>query len=76
MDLYYELTETGYHIFDRNNPLFHVHQYEPFIPYPEMTYAESAEQQIYDILHPEDTEATAEDYQEALQEMGVSINED
>lgn len=76
MDLYYELTETGYHIYDRENSLFHVHQYEPHIPYREMTYAENAEQQIHEILHPEDTEATAEDYQEALQEMGVIINED
>lgn len=75
MDLYYELTETGYHIYNRNDALFHVHQYEPFIPHPELTYEENAQLQIHYILNPDDAPVTEADYLEALREMGVELNE-
>ena len=52
MDLYYELTSDGYWIFDRNNELFRIHQYEPYIPYPELGYEGSAQKQIEDFLTP------------------------
>lgn len=56
-DLYYELTENGYHIYDRNDPLFHVHQYEPYIPDPTKSYEENAQAQIEELTkEPEPTE--------------------
>ena len=48
-NLYYELTENGYHIYDRNDPLFHVHQYEPYIPDKSKTYEENAQAQIEEL---------------------------
>lgn len=49
-DLYYELTENGYHIYDRNDPLFHVHQYEPYIPDHTKSYEENAQAQIHEFI--------------------------
>lgn len=49
-DLYYELTDNGYHIYDRNDVLFHIHQYEPFIPDHESSYEENAILQIHGIM--------------------------
>ena len=49
-DLYYELEENGYHIYDRNDPLFHVHQYEPYIPDKLKTYEENAQAQIHEYM--------------------------
>lgn len=48
-DLYYELTDNGYHIYDRNDPLFHVYQYEPYIPEPSKSYEENAKLQIEEL---------------------------
>jgi len=48
-DLYYEITENGYHIYDRNDPLFHVHQYEPYIPDHSKSYEENAISQIVEL---------------------------
>lgn len=48
-DLYYEITENGYHIYDRNDPLFHVHQYEPYIPDHSKSYEENAQAQIEEL---------------------------
>ena len=50
MDLYYEITEDGYHIYDRNDPLFHIHQYEPYIPDPAKSYEENAQAQIAELI--------------------------
>ena len=56
-DLYYELTENGYHIYDRNDPLFHIHQYEPYIPDHSKSYEENAQTQIEELMRePEPTE--------------------
>ena len=52
MNLYYELTENGYFIFDRNNENFRIYQYEPYIPYPELGYEGSAQKQIEDLMTP------------------------
>ena len=58
-DLYYEITENGYHIYDRNDPLFHVHQYEPYIPDHTKSYEENAHAQIEELsIEPEPTEPT------------------
>lgn len=56
-DLYYVIEENGYHIYDRNDPLFHVHQYEPYIPDPTKSYEENAQAQIEELTkEPEPTE--------------------
>lgn len=49
-DLYYELTDNGYHIYDRNDPLFHIHQYEPYIPDKTKSYEENAKAQIHEFM--------------------------
>jgi hypothetical protein len=49
-DLYYEITENGYHIYDRNDPLFHVHQFEPYIRDKSKTYEENAQEHIHIIM--------------------------
>ena len=49
-NLYYELTENGYHIYDNNDPLFHIHQYEPYIPDESKTYEENAQAQIHEFM--------------------------
>ena len=56
-DLYYTIEENGYHIYDRNDPLFHIHQYEPYIPDPTKSYEENAQTQIEELTkEPEPTE--------------------
>ena len=60
-ELYYELTENGYHIYDRNDPLFHVHQYEPYIPDPSKSYEENAQAQIEELTTVVETQPS-EDY--------------
>lgn len=56
-DLYYVIEENGYHIYDRNDPLFHIHQYEPFIPDHTKSYEENAQAQIEELTRePEPTE--------------------
>lgn len=56
-DLYYTIEENGYHIYDRNDPLFHIHQYEPYIPDHSKSYEENAIAQIAELTaEPEPTE--------------------
>ena len=56
-DLYYVIEENGYHIYDRNDPLFHIHQYEPYIPDHTKSYEENAQAQIEELSkEPEPTE--------------------
>lgn len=56
-NLYYVIEENGYHIYDRNNPLFHIHQYEPYIPDRSKSYEENAQAQIEELMkEPEPTE--------------------
>ena len=56
-DLYYVIEENGYHIYDRNDPLFHIHQYEPYIPDHSKSYEENAQAQIEELTkEPEPTE--------------------
>ena len=56
-DLYYVIEENGYHIYDRNDPLFHIHQFEPFIPDHTKSYEENAQAQIEELTRePEPTE--------------------
>lgn len=56
-DLYYTIDENGYHIYDRNDPLFHIHQYEPYIPDHSKTYEENAKAQIHGFMVQEYVEA-------------------
>ena len=49
-DLYYVIEENGYHIYDRNDGLLHVHQYEPYIPDKSKTYEENAQAQIHEYM--------------------------
>lgn len=51
-DLYYVIEDNGYHIYDRNDSLFHVHQYEPFIPNKNISYEENAKAQIAEMMKP------------------------
>lgn len=74
MDLYYELTPDGYWIFDRNNELFRIHQYEPYIPYPELGYEGSAQKQIEELMNvppydPMNNPDYAAGYEQALLDM-------
>ena len=56
-DLYYTIEENGYHIYDRNDPLYHIHQYEPYIPDHTKSYEENAQAQIEELTRePEPTE--------------------
>ncbi len=50
MELYYELTNDGYHIYDMNDTLFHIHQYEPYIPGHSKSYEENAIAQIHELM--------------------------
>ena len=56
-NLYYELTSDGYHIHDRNDPLFHIHQYEPYIPDHSKSYEDNAKAQMHEFMVPEYVEA-------------------
>lgn len=49
-DLYYEIEEDGYWIYDKNSEL-EIHQYEPYIPDPNKTYEENAIIQINEIMN-------------------------
>ena len=56
-DLYYVIEENGYHIYDRNDPNYHIHQYEPYIPDPTKSYEENAQAQIEELTkEPEPSE--------------------
>lgn len=58
-ELYYELTSDGYYIYDHDDPLFRVHQYEPYIPDPSKTYEENAIAQMAALTaEPEPAEQT------------------
>lgn len=48
-DLYYVIESNGYHIYDRNDSLFHIHQYEPYIPDKTKSYEENAQAQIEEL---------------------------
>ena len=54
MDLYYVIEENGYHIYDRNDSLFHIHQYEPYIPNKSLSYEENAQAQIAELMTQEE----------------------
>lgn len=38
------------HIYNRNDTLFHIHQYEPYIPDHSKSYEENAIAQIYELM--------------------------
>lgn len=59
MNLYYVITENGYHIYDRNDSLFHIHQYEPYIPNRNLSYEENAKAHIAELMEEEGAEEQA-----------------
>lgn len=61
MELYYVIEENGYHIYDRNDSLFHVHQYEPYIPDKSKTYEENAQAQIAKLMAAEEERYTLDE---------------
>lgn len=61
MKLYYEVEENGYHIYDEDNSLFHIHQYEPFIPNRNLSYEENAQAQIDAMMAEEEEHVTQEE---------------
>ena len=50
MNLYYTIEENGDHIFNEDDSLFHIHQYEPYIPDKSKSYEENAKAQISELL--------------------------
>ena len=56
-DLYYTIDENGYHIYDRNDSLFHIHQYEPYIPDHTKSYEDNAKAQMHEFMVAEYVEA-------------------
>ena len=60
MDLYYVIEENGYHIYDSNDRLFHIQQFEPYIPDPSKSYEENAKKQIEKLLAAADEVAAAD----------------
>lgn len=73
--LYYEIDEkgTGYYIKDRDNGLYKIYQYPPFIPYLTDTIEESAQKHIDEILkadaEAEKERVTIEDLKKELEEL-------
>ena len=76
-ELYYELTENGYHIYDKNDPLFHIHQYEPYIPDPSKSYEENAQAQIEELMkEPEEVDITqSEEYMAGYDQAVLDLME-
>lgn len=66
-DLYYTIEQNGYHIYDRNDPLYHIHQYEPYIPDKTKTYEENAQAQIHEFM--------VSDYAGLVMSGEITINE-
>lgn len=74
-DLYYELTSDGYHIYDRNDPLFHIHQYEPYIPDPSKSYEENAQAQIEELSKEPEPVEQKYTLDEAANLLAQEVNE-
>lgn len=74
-DLYYELTSDGYHIYDRNDPLFHIHQYEPYIPDPSKSYEENAQAQIEELSKEPEPVEQKYTLDEAADLLAQEVNE-
>lgn len=69
LDLYYVIREDGYSIFDRNNPFFHIRQYEPYIPYKYLSYEDNAKWQIQFILEEHNRMKEQEEKLKKLEEL-------
>ena len=84
-ELYYEITDNGYHIFDKNDSFFHIYQYEPYIPNKDMSYEENAKTQIYTLYLDEyvnkvmnkelDLSEVPEEYREEVESILSKIEE-
>ena len=72
-DLYYVIEENGYHIYDRNDPLFHIHQYEPYIPDHTKSYEENAQTQIEELTR--EPEPTVDEYQQGYDQAVLDMIE-
>lgn len=72
-DLYYVIEENGYHIYDRNDPLFHIHQYEPYIPDHTKSYEENAQAQIAELT--KEPGPTVDEYQQGYDQAVLDMIE-
>ena len=48
MNLFYEVADDGYHIYDKNSTIFHIYQYEPYILDKTKSYEENAQLQVHE----------------------------
>lgn len=74
-DLYYELSEDGYYIYDKNDPLFKVHQYEPYIPDHSKSYEENAIAQIEELTQEPEPAEERYTLDEAAELLASEVNE-
>lgn len=79
MNLYYEITENGYYIKDKDDSLFSVHQYEPFIPnrndINDKNYEKYAQMQMNEILEQRKNVISIKDLQNELELTKQAIDE-
>lgn len=76
-DLYYEIEENGYHIYDKNNPLYHIYQYEPYthLYVPDGTLEENAKAHIEELKRMSEPKPNDIDIVLDELEAEVGINE-
>lgn len=70
-DLYYTIEENGYHIYDRNDPNYHIHQYEPYIPDLTKSYEENAQAQIEELT--KEPEPVVDEYQQGYDQAVLDM---
>ena len=77
MDLYYTIEESGYHIYDRNNPTFHIKQLEPLahLFVQDGTYEENAKAHIEELKQMSEPKLNDIDIVLDELEAEVGINE-
>jgi len=80
MDLYYVVEESGYWIFDRNNPNYKIHQFEPYIPDHNKNYEANAQIQIEQLMNASSPDPMSDPrylagYEQALLDMVEDMEE-
>lgn len=62
----YEVTENGYYIYINGKKV--IHQYEPYIPNPNLSYEENAKAQIEELKANEDAQKEEKTQMEQMQQ--------
>lgn len=75
MNLYYEVYDKGYHIYDHDDSLLHIHQYEPYIPNRNLSYEENAQAQIDEIIAAREAAEQEQTAMEQLQQQVADQNQ-